>query len=454
MVHGHDVHFLERLERLSTPHTELALSLYQDPLLIRALLEQIRLPDGATRIALSLADGDRGPFVVVARDGHFVTCLAEGMSPGDHPVIARGQLDAIARRVDEVRNRFDAVRQLAGRHGNVFALLGRIFSAGPWLSREEFSAIAAFQPLLKRDFLRLLWETNSVLDRTRPLAGRCVKRGRLGDDILRAWWNEVWAVGHLSVLANMDSRDVIAELPAEAPERGLLSWPAVRQGVVAVALRGVWGVAKLGKPLLPDYKRWYVESESSLELVDSALGLLGIGLRQRGAAAEVRKALARENRAAAEGRPAAATIPQIQSIIEELTALVIDRPDDCAQLHVALGRMHVTKKTEDAGELPEDIARLLAVNSPATFVSSREGLVLLFASLPWVSRAQPEDLYWPTEHLEAIRQKWHPEQAAGVLRDTQVANPAAEPARVQAAPGRNEPCPCGSGKKYKRCHGL
>lgn len=20
-------------------------------------------------------------------------------------------------------------------------------------------------------------------------------------------------------------------------------------------------------------------------------------------------------------------------------------------------------------------------------------------------------------------------------------------------PGRNEPCPCGSGKKYKRCHG-
>jgi hypothetical protein len=283
VTHGHDVHFLERLERLSTPQTELALSLYQDPLLIRALLEQIRLPEGAARVALSLGDGERGPFVVVARDGHFVTCLAEGMSPGDHPVIPRGQLDAIARRVAEVRNRFDAVRQLAGPRGNVFALLGRIFSAGPWLSREEFSAIAAFQPLLKRDFLRLLWETNALLDRTRPLASRCVKRGRLGDDILRAWWNEVWAVGHLSVLASMDSRDVITELPAEAPERGLLSWPAVRQGVVAVALRGLWGVAKLGRPVLPDHKRWYVQSESSLELVDSALGLLGIGLRHRGA---------------------------------------------------------------------------------------------------------------------------------------------------------------------------
>jgi len=454
VTHGHDVHFLERLERLSTPETELALSLYQDPLLIRALLEQLRLPEGAARVALSLGDGERGPFVVVARDGHFVTCLAEGMSPGDHPVIPRGQLEAIARRVTEVRYRFDAVRQLAGPRGNVFALVGRIFSAGPWLSREEFSAIAAFQPLLKRDFLRLLWETDALIERIRPLASRCVKRGRLGDEVLRAWWNAVWAVGHLSVLANMDSRDMITELPAEAPERGLLSWPAVRQGVVAVALRGVWGVAKQGRPLLPDYKRWYVQSESSLELVDSALGLLSIGLRHRAAAAEVRKALARENRAAAEGRPAAVTIPQIQSIVEELTTLVFDRPEDCAQLHVTIGRMHVTKKTDDAGELPEDVARILAANSPTTFLSSREGLVLLFACLPWVSRAQPEELYWPAEYVEGIRGKWNPEQAASVLRDTQVAYPAAEPARVEAAPGRNEPCPCGSGKKYKRCHGL
>ncbi|MBK9512175.1 MAG: SEC-C domain-containing protein [Flavobacteriales bacterium] len=25
--------------------------------------------------------------------------------------------------------------------------------------------------------------------------------------------------------------------------------------------------------------------------------------------------------------------------------------------------------------------------------------------------------------------------------------------RVDKAPGRNDPCPCGSGKKYKQCHG-
>ena len=34
--------------------------------------------------------------------------------------------------------------------------------------------------------------------------------------------------------------------------------------------------------------------------------------------------------------------------------------------------------------------------------------------------------------------------------DDEVAN---TPVRVEQAPGRNDPCPCGSGKKYKLCHG-
>jgi preprotein translocase subunit SecA len=28
------------------------------------------------------------------------------------------------------------------------------------------------------------------------------------------------------------------------------------------------------------------------------------------------------------------------------------------------------------------------------------------------------------------------------------------PVRVEQKIGRNDPCPCGSGKKYKNCHGV
>jgi uncharacterized protein YecA (UPF0149 family) len=27
------------------------------------------------------------------------------------------------------------------------------------------------------------------------------------------------------------------------------------------------------------------------------------------------------------------------------------------------------------------------------------------------------------------------------------------PVHVEKKPGRNDPCPCGSGKKFKKCHG-
>ena len=32
--------------------------------------------------------------------------------------------------------------------------------------------------------------------------------------------------------------------------------------------------------------------------------------------------------------------------------------------------------------------------------------------------------------------------------------PRTAPRRVEASPGRNDPCPCGSGKKFKKCHGA
>ena len=45
-------------------------------------------------------------------------------------------------------------------------------------------------------------------------------------------------------------------------------------------------------------------------------------------------------------------------------------------------------------------------------------------------------------------------QHAGVEEESD-ASTAAKPQPAQAGPkvGRNDPCPCGSGKKYKHCHG-
>src|SRR5690606_12748147 len=90
----HDQHFLARLERLEREHAEIALGLYYDSALVRHILRVAKIPDETERVALCLGAPEAGPHVIVARDGHFVTCLAEGMQlRADQPVISRHSLD-------------------------------------------------------------------------------------------------------------------------------------------------------------------------------------------------------------------------------------------------------------------------------------------------------------------------------------------------------------------------
>ena len=44
-----------------------------------------------------------------------------------------------------------------------------------------------------------------------------------------------------------------------------------------------------------------------------------------------------------------------------------------------------------------------------------------------------------------------PHQQAAAQHDTRSVR--REPIRVEKTVGRNDPCPCGSGKKFKNCHG-
>lgn len=49
------------------------------------------------------------------------------------------------------------------------------------------------------------------------------------------------------------------------------------------------------------------------------------------------------------------------------------------------------------------------------------------------------------------REKDHQKQLPG--EDEEALPPPVEPIRTDAKPRRNDPCPCGSGKKYKHCCG-
>ena len=65
-----------------------------------------------------------------------------------------------------------------------------------------------------------------------------------------------------------------------------------------------------------------------------------------------------------------------------------------------------------------------------------------------------EEMY-PGEKLEREDLIQEALYAAQDLRCYWVQNaPKPETRRVEAMPGRNDPCYCGSGKKFKKCHGM
>ena len=69
-----------------------------------------------------------------------------------------------------------------------------------------------------------------------------------------------------------------------------------------------------------------------------------------------------------------------------------------------------------------------------------------------VRAAAPEAPAPRQQYQETKQDLSDPNQQAAANRDTREPQ-RTEPIRVQKTPGRNDPCPCGSGKKFKNCHG-
>lgn len=469
MPHQH--HFLSRLDRVSGPHVELALSLYREPELVRYVLGQVRLPEQAPRVALSLADPARGPFLVVTREGIFVTCLGEGMSTGDLPVVPRGQLDGLLGKAEDLRARAEVFRDVAGQIGGVQGLFRRLYEAGDEVSREEMTAASAVQPLYAFDVLRLLLDAIVHLDQARdvllPLMRQTKKLRSEWHDLLRAFWKSSWLVGHLTLLLGLSGPRAFDELPPKARDDLLanaISWGAVRQGAVGIALRGAWAAARIGKVLLPAYKHKLAGCETPLTCLDAVLPLGAMAFRHRGLRAEIEKALASAATSlkGSASHPYPALAVSLASSVfkiaatgpEAIEAMEADQADMGAGVAVAIGR-NLPAGSPYAFERREDVPRDIALALPATLddslIEERRLLLPVLTMLPWVARASIEELYLPRDYLRATRCPWEPEHAYRLLR------PLAEMYRQRQArpegPARKGPCPCGSGKKYKRCCG-
>ena len=456
---GHDIHFLERLERLSPEQVEVALALYRDSGLVQSLLRKLELPDSAECVAISLDDERDGPFVIVTRQGRFVTCLGRNMrvSASKTPVVSKERFDAVAGRVHHVREMVDEISKQPRRE--IERVLSRLVLGGSEVSREDFLAVAPWSPLIGVPLLDTFMRTAARLARSYGRLSRRQGFKRRDEAALRGYWQDCWALGHIGLLLGVDGGELLRDAlgrPALGEELGRhLTWSMVRLGVLPMAARGAWLASKVGKVLIPAYKQMYRQPVYEHQLLNAGFCLSAIGYSHRRSRAEIGKLLGQTT--LREPGPLGELFQLMRKTVAwhyEMGAKELDQAE--ARMEDLARALHESDSVVDASEggpppASSDVEIADLLNTPFPLLSRDGGLLEMFLyQLPWVAQAKPEAFYLPQAYLEP--QAWTPQRSLTLIAPRrQWEPPASGSVRAPSLPGRNDPCHCGSGEKFKRC---
>jgi hypothetical protein len=464
--HAH--HFLERLDRVSRAQTEFALELYRDHEAVAYLLDRVHLPPAAPRVALAIDDPREGPFVVVTRDGRFVTCLGTGMHH-DLPVVPRAQIDALLAKVAEQRSRKEiAQRELRPdeEEGNI---LQRIISRGSRFAREDFMAMTAFEPMLGMMPFRTMMEMAVECVKLRPIMAHGAHKVAIKGSTRTAFEKLdrlEWAVAHLMLLSGAGERRTLDEILAAARAHASPTSPTFACSTQAGATffsRSAWVAARLGRGAIPIYKRALAEAMDWMAILDAGLGLCAIGLRHAGSLGEVRRIL--ESYELPPPPPEGGVHVSLDDVRRSVAHAVLDtldHADERAETAMKVGReLGVAPgnnlpeghplRFDTPEQVPDDLARTAVLGVDADVRDPRVQSFLLLV-LPVAARAAAEDFYHPRDVVRAWFGQWTPEESLERLKRF-AEGPKQETVRAAPRPGRNDPCPCGSGRKWKKCHG-
>ncbi len=464
---GHAHHFLSRLDRVSQDHVELALSLYNDPALLRHIMQEAGVCAGSERVALSLDHPVEGPFVVVTRDGRFVTCLGAGMRV-DLPVITRPCLDGVIERVATMRERRDMAARLCPDERASGKLMRRVFNAGENLSREEFLALSAMQPMLVKSLVAMLAPTRDLLRSCQSFfreisVGACSAEDL--DDAERAalhvWWDANWGLKHTLLLLGLDGDAArLAQLLGGGlgDVRHAFTHDAMLNGLFAPAAAGAWCTARFGDALVPLCHAGFHAASTRAEVLENAMGLFAVAGRSSFHRRAAHRALLPGAAPAANDGPARA-VHLLKRDCERAFGHAFARDVDRLEVDAAVAgaTRFLAQRTATAhwngwrslSDVPVDLARVALVDDLRCVLDEKSDVADALRHLPAIARMRAQDFYLPEAILQRVREPWSLHRT--LVAAARVTPRDAAPARPVYSAGRNEPCPCRSGRKFKKC---
>lgn len=476
---GHDEHFLRRLDRVSDHHVELSLTLYRDTELLREVLSRADLPPGVERLAISLNDAIEGPFVIVTRDGHFVTCLGEGMRVGsDMVVLTRPRLDAAISKVERMRERVARVTELAlsGSEGTAAKLFRKVADEGLQFCREDAETLVEVWPLVGSHAAGVFAESVGVLGKSLDSIA-AMRLDRLRPSQLAAvngFANLAWSCSTMLVLCTqVESTEVLKAFSASTNINAQLAiWNILfGLGTHTHGLRVLWSMAQSrGEAFTALRSMGGIDERERIAMRE--LGYAVIALKSSKLRAEATKALAPKWKG--EPPPESAS-PQAKwehavrhtaSAFGQFALRAVQNAEEVDADYLEHGRRatamlmsRTTELTDEMrAEIPDDVARSLFPTLPNSWLGYVGELhaVNLMQALPWLARAEPKDLFLPRAYAERMPPT-DEQDGIDMIKEIAAGHGLGRPETVRNETpkvGRNDPCTCGSGKKYKRCCGA
>ena len=237
----------------------------------------------------------------------------------------------------------------------------------------------------------------------------------------------------------------------------LFQHAAIWGGLSPLMLRTGWAFGKMGRTFLKPLKDELRTTILKGHALSSALGLLAIGLRHSKHRAEICKLGDMERPPDKEMTyhfAYGATIKHLMEEAEQNTAIGTIMGQTLARDYGFAFPPDSPYQFKNLEDVPRDLALAILAGREGDWVTSSDEVMMCVISMVALAREPPEMLYLPRDYLACVRGPWNEDDSERLVKRARDAVGVQKPVQVEEKPGRNDPCSCGSGKKYKKCHGA
>jgi hypothetical protein len=230
---------------------------------------------------------------------------------------------------------------------------------------------------------------------------------------------------------------------------------------VPFTVRAAWLAARLGKPFLPAYKKRLATPRNTLEALEAGWGLAAMALRHEGLRNEISHFMGSRKQAAEDPEWLRLAVQRAT----ETAKLLEEKEESLRQEGVGLGRGMIVALTADlpegsphryarAEDVPDELARTALLTEFWLDAHNHEkGPSIMIVALVHAASARAEDFYYPASFLQAMERPDLEELGESLVAMRRGLYVPHKTIVREETPGRNDPCSCGSGKKFKKCHG-